>query len=65
LIALSQPQATTHWEAEAVRDDLRAYGVEHLGGPDGGLVVDETSIIRNGTKSVGVRQQHCATLGGS
>ena len=24
------------WDADAVRDDLRAYVVEHLGDPDGG-----------------------------
>src|SRR6266567_1426036 len=31
------------WDAEAVRDDLRAYVVEHLGDADSGvLVVDET-----------------------
>src|SRR5690349_22540440 len=30
------------WDAEAVRDDLRAYVVEHLGAPDGVLIVDET-----------------------
>src|SRR5919198_3151622 len=34
------------WDAEAVRDDLRVFVVEHLGEPDGVLVVDE-----KGTKS--------------
>ena len=28
------------WDADAVRDDVRAYAVEHLGDPDGVLVVD-------------------------
>src|SRR5258708_34102293 len=41
------PYATQHllgradWDAEAVRDDLRAYVVEHLGDPAAILVVDE------------------------
>src|SRR5215216_7449649 len=30
------------WDAEAVRDELRAYVVEHLGDPGAVLVVDET-----------------------
>ena len=28
------------WDADAVRDDLRAYVVEHLGDPDAVLVLD-------------------------
>jgi len=37
------------WDADAVRDDLRAYVVEHLGDPDGVLVIDETgSLDRSG-----------------
>src|SRR5690242_3526855 len=30
---------TARWDAEAVRDDLRAYVVEHLGAPNAVLVV--------------------------
>ena len=30
------------WDADAVRDDLRAYVVEHLGDADAVLVLDET-----------------------
>src|SRR5688572_7980014 len=30
------------WDADAVRDDLRDFVLEHLGDPDGVLVVDET-----------------------
>ena len=54
---------TARWDAEAVRDDLRAYVVEHLGDPDGVLVVDETSVVKQGTKSVGVQRQYCGTVG--
>ena len=42
------------WDADAVRDDLRAYVVEHLGDARGVLVVDETGFVKKGTKSVGV-----------
>src|SRR4051794_3393272 len=33
------------WDAEAVRDDLRAYVVEHLGDPAAVLAVDETGFL--------------------
>ena len=42
------------WDPDAVRDDLRAYVVEHLGDPDGVLIVDETGFLKKGTKSAGV-----------
>ena len=51
------------WDADAVRDDLQAYVVEHLGEPDGVLVVDETGFIKKGTKSVGVAKQYSGTAG--
>jgi SRSO17 transposase len=34
--------ARMRWNADAVRDDLRAYVVEHLGDPGAVLVLDET-----------------------
>ena len=51
------------WDAEAVRDDLRAYVVEHVGDPEGVLVVDETGFLKKGTKSVGVQRQYSGTAG--
>jgi SRSO17 transposase len=51
------------WDEEAVRDDLRAYVVEHLGAPDGVLIVDETGFLKKGTKSVGVQRQYSGTAG--
>lgn len=45
------------WDAGGVRDDLRAYVVEHLGHPDGVLVVDEAGFVRKGTSSAGVEPQ--------
>jgi SRSO17 transposase len=55
--------ATADWEADAVRDDLRAYVVEHLGDPGAVLVVDETGFLKKGTKSVGVQRQYSGTAG--
>ena len=51
------------WDAEAVRDDLRAYVVEHLGEPQAVLVVDETGFLKKGTQSVGVKRQYSGTAG--
>ena len=42
------------WDPDAVRDDLRAYVVEHLGDPDAVLVLDETGFVKKGAKSAGV-----------
>ena len=54
---------TAHWDAEAVRDDLRAYVVEHLGDDQAVLVLDETGFLKKGTKSVGVARQYSGTAG--
>jgi SRSO17 transposase len=51
------------WDADAVRDDLRAYVVEHLGTPDGVLIVDETGFLKKGKKSAGVSRQYSGTAG--
>jgi len=51
------------WNAEAVRDDLRTYVVEHLGEPDGVLIVDETGFLKKGNKSAGVARQYSGTAG--
>lgn len=54
---------TARWDADAVRDDLRAYVVEHLGDPAAALVIDETGFLKKGTKSVGVARQYSGTAG--
>ena len=38
--------ARMRWNADAVRDDLRAYVVEHLGDPGAVLVLDETGFVK-------------------
>jgi SRSO17 transposase len=52
------------WDADAVRDDLREYVVEHLGDEQTGvLIVDETGFLKKGEKSVGVAPQYTGTAG--
>jgi SRSO17 transposase len=55
--------ARADWDADAVRDDLQAYVVEHLGDPQAVLVVDETGFLKKGRKSVGVQRQYSGTAG--
>src|SRR5688572_27120809 len=55
--------ARMRWDADAVRDDLRAYVVEHLGDADGVMVVDETGFVKKGEHSVGVQRQYSGTAG--
>jgi SRSO17 transposase len=55
--------ATADWDADAVREDLRGYVVEHLGEPEAVLVVDETGFLKKGRKSVGVQRQYSGTAG--
>ena len=51
------------WDADAVRDDLRAYVAEQLGDPAAVLVSDETGFRKKGTQSVGVQRQYSGTAG--
>jgi SRSO17 transposase len=54
---------TAVWNADAVRDDVRGWLIEHLGHPDGVLVVDETGFLKKGNCSVGVQRQYTGTAG--
>src|ERR671916_48884 len=51
------------WDADAARDDLRAYVVERLGDPDAVLVLDETGFLKKGDRSAGVQRQYSGTAG--
>jgi SRSO17 transposase len=51
------------WDADAVRDDLRGYVLNHLGDPSGVMVADETGFLKKGTKSAGVQRQYSGTAG--
>jgi SRSO17 transposase len=54
---------TAAWDADAVRDDVRAFVAGQLGQPDGVLVCDETGFLKKGTGSVGVQRQYSGTAG--
>jgi SRSO17 transposase len=56
--------AAARWDADAVRDDLRGYVIEHLGSADAVLVVDETGDVKKSTASAGVQRQYSGTAGG-
>lgn len=51
------------WDADAVRDDVRDYVVEHLHDEMAVLVVDETGDVKKGTHTVGVQRQYTGTAG--
>jgi len=51
------------WDAEAVREDLRGYVVEHLGDPEAVLVADETGDVKKDAATVGVQRHYTGTAG--
>jgi SRSO17 transposase len=52
------------WDADAVRNDLRAYVVDHLGDQASGvLIIDDTGFVKKGDKSCGVGRQYTGTIG--
>ncbi len=55
--------AGARWDADAVRDDLRAYVMEQLGDPGAVLIIDETGFLKQGPKSVGVGRQYSGAAG--
>jgi len=55
--------AAARWDADAVRDDLRSYVIDHLGCPGAVLVVDETGDVKKGRASAGVQRQYSGTAG--
>src|SRR4051812_40775581 len=52
------------WSQDKARALCRDYVIEHLGSPDGVLIVDETGFLKKGTQSVGVARQYSGTAGG-
>jgi SRSO17 transposase len=51
------------WDADAVRDELRIYVMQHLEDPNGVLVLDETGFLKKGEHSAGVARQYSGTAG--
>ncbi len=51
------------WDADALRDLVREYVVEHLADDDAVLVIDETGFLKQGTASCGVARQYTGSAG--
>ena len=51
------------WEADALRDVVRAYALETLAAPDAVLVLDETGFLKQGRASCGVARQYTGSAG--
>jgi SRSO17 transposase len=51
------------WDDVGMRDDLRAYVLEHFADPGAVLVVDETGDIKKGTATAGTQRQYTGTAG--
>src|SRR5258705_9330008 len=51
------------WDADGVRDDVRAFVIEHVGDLDAVLVADETGDLKKGMATAGVQRQDTGTAG--
>lgn len=51
------------WDADALRDVVRDYAVEHLSDADAVLVIDETGFLKQGKASCGVGRQYTGSAG--
>src|ERR1700710_2127445 len=51
------------WDADALRDIVRDYVVEHLADDDAVLVIDETGFLKQGHASCGVGRQYTGSAG--
>ncbi len=52
-----------NWDADALRDIVRDYAMEHFADARGVLIADPTGFAKKGRKSAGVQRQYSGTLG--
>ena len=52
-----------NWDADALRDIVRDYVVDHLAHDDAVLVIDETGFLKQGKASCGVARQYTGSAG--
>ncbi|MCX5420903.1 IS701 family transposase [Streptomyces sp. NBC_00078] len=55
--------AKAAWDADELRDRVRAHAVAALAADDAVLIADETGDIKKGTKTAGVQRQYTGTAG--
>ncbi|MGY2932683.1 SRSO17 transposase [Bradyrhizobium sp. GM6.1] len=51
------------WDADALRDIVHDYVIEHLADDDAVLVIDETGFLKQGKASCGVARQYTGSAG--
>jgi SRSO17 transposase len=51
------------WDADALRDIVRDYVIEHFADDDAVLVIDETRFLKQGEASCGVARQYTGSAG--
>jgi SRSO17 transposase len=55
--------STSPWATGPLEDELVKAADRLVGGPDAVLVVDDTALVKQGRRSVGVKRQYCGQLG--
>jgi SRSO17 transposase len=55
--------AASPWATAPLEDELAKAADRLVGGPDAVLVVDDTALVKQGRRSVGVKRQYCGQLG--
>ena len=55
--------STSSWPAWPLEDELIRQADALLGGPEALLVIDDTALVKQGKRSVGVARQYCGQLG--
>ena len=51
------------WDADQIRDDVRGYVIDELGGSGAVLIVNDTGDLKKGSASVGTQRQYTGTAG--
>jgi SRSO17 transposase len=55
--------STSPWATAPLEDELVKAADRLVGGPGAVLVVDDTALVKQGRRSVGVKRQYCGRLG--
>src|SRR3954463_7526871 len=55
--------STSPWATAPLEDELAKAADRLVGGPEAVLVIDDTALVKQGRRSVGVKRQYCGQLG--